>query len=246
VFRRVTTLLALLSLFAACQLFAADRQHLPADRESDNRDFMRRWLMPLSTAIMAGLLCIVPTMHGRYVWPVSVFALLCLTERFARRGTAVPWIGVVLVAAFGIFGVVGIQDNSICQQTIWTALNDLEAQGVDPLEINGGLEYGGVRRFTPLYRGATHQGPYLEKMNSVERDRAITIYNPINIFAPARTYSVTYGPLEGNEVIRELPFRSWLRTGRIYVLRRRRPATRADRHEAGDQAATRPAAMRAG
>ena len=226
VFTLVTSLLALLSLFAACQLFAADWGESRTRRDADDREFVRRWLMPLSTAILVALLCIVPTMHGRYVWPVSVLVLLCLTSRFADLGTSVPWVGVVLVAAFGAFGMVGIQDNSVSQQTIWTALSDLEAQGIAPLEINGGLEYGGVRRFEPLYRGPDHRGPYLEKLGSVERDRHIVLFNPINIFAPARKYSVTYGPLPGNEIVREIPFHSWLRSGKIYVLRRNAPVDR--------------------
>jgi hypothetical protein len=222
-FRIVASALALLSLFATCQLFVAERRTWDSVSEDDDRRFVRRWLMPVSTAIMVGLLCIVPTMHGRYVWPVCVFVLIWLVSRFSHLGMAVPWAGVVLVGAIGGFGIVGIQDNSVSQQTIWAALRDLESQGIAPLQINGGLEFGGLRRFTPHYRGETHQGPYLGKLSSAERDRHIVLFNPMNIFAPAREYSVTYGPLDGNQIVREIPYRSWLRTGRIYVLRRNAP-----------------------
>ncbi len=163
-------------------------------------------------------------MHGRYVWPVSVFSLLCLASACSRLGAArVSWLGAVLVGAIGAFGIAGIQDNSVSQQAIWTALRDLEAQGIEPLEINGGLEFGGLRRFTPIYRGPDHQGPYLGQLTSAPRDHHIVLYSPMNIFAPARRYSVTYGPLPGNQVIKEIAFISWLRTGKIYVLKRTAP-----------------------
>jgi len=219
VFALATTLLAAVSLLAACQLLVSAPAWLSTGA-NDEQQLLERWLMPLSAVVMAGLLCTVPTMHGRYVCPVCVFALLSAATRWGRLGHSTPWLGVALAASFGVFGVVGIQDNSVCQQAVWTALRDLEADGIDPLEINGGLEFGGVRRFTPRYRGETHQGPYLALLTPKQRDRHIVLFNPMNIFAPGRQYSVTYGPLPGNDVVREIPFESWLRSGRIFVLRR--------------------------
>ncbi|QDT55737.1 hypothetical protein Pan44_37840 [Caulifigura coniformis] len=215
VFRVGTTLLAVLSLFAAAQLAT----QLRASDLLQSRGFVRS---SLSLSILVGLLCIVPTMHGRYAWPVCVAVLMAWqftvvpTER-----SSFPGVGLLLTAIYAIGGLLGLQDNSVCQKTIWQAIHQLEAQGVDPNEINAGLEYGGLRRFTPHYRGEEHRGPYLARLSPLHRDAEIVVNSPFNIFAPRRQYSVTYGPLPGTDVIDELEFRSWWRTGKISILERR-------------------------
>jgi len=215
VFRMSTTFISLLSLFAALQLVTQLRA--PALRSS--RGFV---LSALSLAILAGLLCVVPTMHGRYVWPICVASLMVwLFTIVPGAPPRMPLVGLLLASLYAMGGLLGLQDNSVSQKTIWQAIQKLESQGVDPHEINAGLEYGGLRRFTPRYRGDEHRGPFLTRLSPTQRDSEIVLNSPFNIFAPARKYSVTYGPLPGTEVIDEIEFRSWWRTGRIHVLERR-------------------------
>jgi hypothetical protein len=214
VFRAVTTILALVSLLAICQTIVQEPR-----RWQENRPFR---LAATSTLILLVLLATVPTLYGRYVWGLVV-ALLAAWVSGIQPPTVgrPPAITFILLVVFGAFGLLGLQDNRVCQQAIWQAAVDLEQQGIDPLQINAGLEYGGVRRFTPRYRGTQHQGPYLSALPPFERDSELTLYFPHNIFAPAREYAVAYGPVEGYEVIERRVFRSWLREGEILILRRR-------------------------
>lgn len=215
IFRVVATLIALVSGLALSQMVATGESR---QRFRGNRGLQ---LAGLSTAILVGLLLLAPTMHGRYVWPVVVASLMTLLMVVSPLERDVsPRLGAALMLVYAAFGVLGLQDNSVCQRTVWQAIRQLEAQGIDPLQINAGLEYGGLRRFTPRYRGPENRGPYLGTLSPHQRDVEFVLYNPHNIFAPARDYSVTYGPLAGWEVMNRLPFESWWRRGEIYILKR--------------------------
>ncbi|OAI54055.1 hypothetical protein AYO47_03745 [Planctomyces sp. SCGC AG-212-M04] len=215
VIRVVTTVLALASLLAAIQCLVAAR----VERLWESRGFQ---LASISTVILVGLLCAVPTMYGRYVWPVTISAMMAwLCAVAAPDVKRFPTGALVLTVVYAVGGVLGLQDNSVCQQTVWRGIAQLESQGVDPREINAGLEYGGVRRFSPRYRGEQNRGPYLATLVPGKREAEFVTYNPHNIFAPVRHYAVTYGPVKDYEVIDELEFRSWWRRGRIYVLKRK-------------------------
>jgi hypothetical protein len=215
VLRMVTTVIALASLLAAIQCLVAAR----VERLWENRGFR---LAAISTVILVGLLCAIPTMYGRYVWPVTISGMmswLCAVAAPDRK--RFPKGALAITVVYAVAGVLGLQDNSVCQQTVWRAIAQLESQGIDPLEINAGLEYGGIRRFSPRYRGVENQGPYLASLPPGKRVAEFVTYNPHNIFAPARHYAVTYGPFKDYEVIDELEFRSWWRRGRIYLLKRK-------------------------
>ena len=80
------------------------------------------------------------------------------------------------------------------------------------------IPYGGVYRFAPWYRGPRRVGgPRLLDLPPPERAREL---GRIRFLDPEAPYAISPRPIAGSRVLFARPYRSWLRSGRFFALRR--------------------------
>jgi hypothetical protein len=104
-----------------------------------------------------------------------------------------------LMIAFFIFSVCGTRDYLAWNRTRWLALNDLLADGrIKPSNVDGGFEFNGYYLYNSRYQASPQK-------------RFWWVYDD--------SYSVTFTPLAGFNVIREYPYTHWMPPfkGHIYV-----------------------------
>ncbi len=83
---------------------------------------------------------------------VPLAPLAALLASHASAGRARRLAAAVLLAAFGLFGTLGLADYLAFQRARWALLTPLVARGVAPERIDGGFEFGGRYLFGPKFR----------------------------------------------------------------------------------------------
>src|SRR5690606_9660042 len=98
-------------------------------------------------------------------------------------------------------------DHLALSRALWSAVRDLRSEGIRPAEIDGGYVVNGFLQ-------------YLHPEDAY-RDEDGRILIPMVNDAPDLPFIVTNRPLDGREVVRTYPYRSWLQgSSAIYVLKR--------------------------
>jgi hypothetical protein len=179
----------------------------------------------LGMMLLLGLYFFAVSYYERYLIPVVALAPLALLagrNDFApRRQGTLAWIA---LASFGALGVAGVQDYQTRNKAVWEAIASLRLKGVDVDAINGGFEFAGAFRYNPHYRDQQERvSPYLAVVPSDVRESHIAEFSPIYHYLEERRYTLSYVPFGDNQVERRIPFRSWLRSGEVLVLRRIEP-----------------------
>jgi hypothetical protein len=209
VFRVFCTLASAASLGACVAAVVHSRAREWNDRER---------LLGLSVAGCMSFALISGSFFERYLIPVWSLLMLPLTLA-APKPSRWSWI-VLLTAA--LLGIAGSQDYFCRFRTTWTALNDLLARAVPASAIDGGMEFAGWHRFNPLFRGKTERlKPYLAKLTDEQRIELI-VPMEINPFTPYRLrlpFAVVYFPNK-ELVIRTYQYRSWVRSGQVFLVSR--------------------------
>ncbi|HEY8120407.1 MAG TPA: glycosyltransferase family 39 protein [Myxococcota bacterium] len=83
---------------------------------------------------------------------VPLAPLAALLASHAHPSHARRLAAALLLAAFGLFGTLGLADYLAFQRARWGLLTPLVARGVAPERIDGGFEFGGRYLFGPKFR----------------------------------------------------------------------------------------------
>ena len=146
----------------------------------------------------------------RYLLPLLPLAVVLLLWSLGsvRLWLPVAW---ALTVAVGLFSVAGTRDMMVRQQAVWDLADEVHASGVPMFKIDGGAAWSGYRLFE--YSVTTPIPP-------PPSDSPWWVW----VFAPAvdGTYVVGGRPLPGYDVVRTVPFSSWLEPepARLYLLKR--------------------------
>ena len=184
-----------------------------------------RWgldVFVLLLVVMAnvGLFLVMANVYDRYMLPVELTSGILFARTYSR--IRVPWQSWLLVCLLGIAGACFSQDYFCRHRAVWNAIADLHARGIPVAKINGGWEYTGVYRYNPQYRAnGKLTGPYMRNLDPDLVAIHLAKFHPMILETPERIYNLTLTPLPGNDVVAEYPFRSWIHSGSIYVLKRR-------------------------
>jgi hypothetical protein len=210
VFRVVATSAAILSLAIAASSLCGIRRH--ADPAI--------WHLRLSLLGTVAFAMISGSFYERYLIPVWSLAILGLAVS-APRPTKLAW---TLLLLFNVWGVVGSEDYFRRFGAAWQAAEDLRARDVPAAAIDAGMEFAGWHQFNARFRGTNERvRPYISKLTDWER---IELISPmvLNRYTPYRMglpYAVSYAD-DGEQVLRRYPYRSWMRSGVVYTLQRRK------------------------
>jgi len=129
--------------------------------------------------------------------PLSVcLALVGLRDVHLSRPVALATLAVVAAIS-----VAGTRDSLVFQKTIWETADATVASGVPPWKIDGGAPWGGY-----------HLWEYSVANQIPVQTHGVAWW--LYVFAPASdsTYVVAGAPLEGYDVVRTIPYSSWLQT----------------------------------
>jgi 4-amino-4-deoxy-L-arabinose transferase-like glycosyltransferase len=174
---------------------------------------------------------IAPELWDRYLLPVVVPGSLVLVEPVAPGPEAEPlprWrraLAAALLVLTALFSTAVMHDWLAENATLWDLGRQAVAEGVDPLAIEGGLEWDGwhaAARQPPRRRRWRELFSPLALAKTANHPRGLTL--PFTrVWFPAITgqYALSYTPIEGAVVVRTQPYRLWLLPGerRIYLLR---------------------------
>jgi hypothetical protein len=186
-----------------CRLF----QRLRDTGVLPGRDAVSAFLLIASAIYLAPVL--IAGLFDRYLIPVLPFVAVGLagigstpaaSESAAR---AVRVVQAVVVAATCVFAVGATHDYMEWNRTRWTALHDLmRTENIGADRIDGGFEFNGLLSYDSAY-----------------------VEDPARSWWWVRddAYQVSFGPIDGYEIIKEYPYSNWIlpREGRIVVQRRR-------------------------
>jgi hypothetical protein len=210
VFRVVATTLAVISLaIAATSLRGIHRVVDPTI-----------WHLRLSVLGSVAFAMISGSFYERYLIPAWSLAILGLAA-FAPRPTKLAWSVLLLIAAWG---VIGAEDYFRRFGTAWKAAEELRTANVPATSIDAGMEFAGWHQFNARFRGTKERvRPYISGLTDWER---IELISPmvLNRYTPYRLtlpYAVSYTD-DGEQLLRRYPYRSWLRSGVVYTLQRKK------------------------
>ena len=210
VFRLAATSIAVLSLAAAATSMSGLRRAAePAT-----------WHLRLSFLGAAAFALISGSFYERYLIPVWSLAILGLAAS-APRPTKLAW---TVLALFAAWGVLGSEDYFRRFGTVWEALEEVRARNISASAIDGGMEFAGWYQFNARYRNTPQRvRPYISSMTDWERVELISPmvlnrYHPYRLMLP---YAVSYTD-DGEQVLRRNHYRSWLRSGVVYTLQRKK------------------------
>jgi 4-amino-4-deoxy-L-arabinose transferase-like glycosyltransferase len=136
----------------------------------------------------------------RYLLPLLplcvCLALVGLRDVHLSRPVAVGTLAVVAAVS-----VAGTRDSLVFQRTIWETADATAASGVPLWKIDGGAPWGGY-----------HLWEYSVTNNIEVQTHGVAWW--LYVFAPASdsTYVVAGAPLDGYEVVKTVPYSSWLQT----------------------------------
>jgi len=151
----------------------------------------------------------------RYLLPLLPLAVVLAVWALdsARLSLPVAW---TLTAAVAVFSVAGTRDMLVRQKAVWDLADAAVASGIPPFKVDGGASWSGYHLFE--YSVTTPSPPPPE-------DSPWWVW----VFAMAvdGTYVVAGRPLPGYDVVRTVPFSSWLEPdpAQLYLLERQRAAT---------------------
>jgi hypothetical protein len=131
--------------------------------------------------------------------PVASVFLLSRAEPI-RRLPAMS--GIAMYAAFSVIATI---DHSSYNRALWSAVDGLRAKGVPVAEIDGGYTVNAWLQYVRPEQA--HRDP----------DGSITI--PFLNAVPAVTYTISNSPLAGRTIVEIVPYRGWVSSGNLYVLR---------------------------
>jgi hypothetical protein len=210
VFRVVATAAAIISLANAASSLRGMRQRVdPAI-----------WHLRLSVLGSVAFAMISGSFYERYLIPAWSLAILGLAA-FAPRPTKLAWSVLLLIAAWG---VIGAEDYFRRFGTAWKAAEELRTANVPATSIDAGMEFAGWHQFNARFRGTKERvRPYISGLTDWER---IELISPmvLNRYTPYRLtlpYAVSYTD-DGEQLLRRYPYRSWLRSGVVYTLQRKK------------------------
>lgn len=168
----------------------------------------------LSLVGYCGLLMLIEFVFDRYVIPLVVFWLVALVQ-LPRAGSPSPgrdvWTWVTLCVMIGC-NVVGTQDAIQVRRAYWDTVKRLHEAGIAPDDLDAGSTYWQTDVYEPAVRKRTPPGPTFlaglspEPWNGIDSGQA--------------TWKVAFGEAAGWDVRERVPFKSWVRTGEILVMRR--------------------------
>jgi hypothetical protein len=163
-------------------------------------DWFLAWMFA-GLALMSALLWLFNNdRYGLIYIPIASVFLLSRAEP-VRRLPAV--FGIAIYAAFSVIATI---DHKSYNQALWSAVDRLRAKGVPVADIDGGYTVN-----------AWHQYVRPEQAHR-EPDGRITI--PFFNAEPSVTYTISNAPLADSHIVETVPYRGWLSSGNLYVLRR--------------------------
>ena len=161
VFHLATLLISAVSLGCIGLFLASHAGSLLAKIKSQWNDPQHVMLIVIAMSCSLNLLLMLPMLRvfDRYVIPVAALALVGLSM-VDRRPPSKAWSIAGCTALVGtiIFCVVGTQDALKTKQEFWDAVDWLHAQGVDPMDIEGGWAHYGTFIYEPGYRNRDTAG----------------------------------------------------------------------------------------
>jgi hypothetical protein len=202
-FRIATTVLACIGLAGTACL------RLPRDPGA------AVWFLSVVGAV--GFALISGSFYERYLLPV--WSLAILGAAYARPTMRKSALAAGLL--FAALTVVGVQDYFTRTRAVWTVVRELERQGIALSAVDVGMEVAGEHRFNPQARGPARVRPFLHSLSSDARVRFIAPLDP-NPYSPFRLrlpFAVAYAN-DGDAVVAKRSYRSWVRSGTVYFLRR--------------------------
>ncbi len=168
--------------------------------------------------------------YDRYFLPLLpvMVALLLWALRPVRIFTPLAWLAVLIM---GVFSVAGTHDHLTYQEAAWEVAADAHAAGIDYVDIDAGAAWDGYRLYEYSYgkkftidlkalADAGLKGPLLLSENDVE-----AWWIPFYAAAVTSEYVVSGEVLVGYEVVRRMPYSSWLQSENQYMYLLRRPGT---------------------
>lgn len=221
VFQMALTLIGLSSLSLAAGLLLVELR----SRWSSWRRSKGGWL-PFSPGVQAGLCSLVlmgllvvqPFPFDRYLVPViPVLAMFLLSLMPRGQGLLRSPLSWGLLIIFAAFSVSGTQDYLVRGRARLQAVNYLLQSGVRPQDISAGLEHAGLYFFSPHYRQQVRVRPYLLGLPEAKRWARRRTEDPTVIFRGPKEYELRYDRVAGFEALEEFPYRSWIRSGSVFV-----------------------------
>lgn len=167
--------------------------------------------------------------YDRYFLPLLpvLVALLLWALRPVRLFTPLAWAVVLLM---GGFSVAGTHDHLTYQETTWDVAARAHADGVAYVDIDGGAAWDGYRLYEYSYGNKVTidlkeladlgiKGPILLSPHDVE-----AWWIPFYAAAVTSEYIVSSEVLAGYDVVRRVPYSSWLHSDFQYIYLLHRPA----------------------
>ncbi len=132
---------------------------------------------------------------------IAIVILLVSNVSPSKAGSAIRTAAIASLVLYGTFSIAGTHDYLSWNRARWQALNNLAAERVTPIDIDGGFEFNGW---------------YLYDLDYIPRLKKSWWW----VFRD--DFMVTFGPVPEFTEIRRYPFRRWLPPGEgnILVLRR--------------------------
>jgi hypothetical protein len=193
-------LVLLVGLFTVAAFIQAGRLSRP--RGSGAATFMLAYAL-LNLAVVHAL-----WLYNDRYFLVFAPTIVWLAAQWCTRVVVRPALVWTLLACMAAVSISGTRDMLDVNEACATAARDLEAAGVPAWDIDAGYASNGWRLYVHpenLPRGA---------------DRRYEV--PFVTSKTPTTYKVANGPLDGYEIVREIPLEHawWQATDRLYVLRR--------------------------
>jgi hypothetical protein len=220
IFRAVTTALALISvLLIAGRIGPAVCRRGSTSRLSDDDAKIALATLGVSASSMLAVLVFVRTYFEWYLIPLLVLCGLLGTMLHCGVTNSPGVASWLVLIGIGASSATAVQDTLARNEAGWAATRKLHEAGVAPDQINAGLEYNGEFRFSPRYRtGPIRTPPYLLSLDTTTRAIHLALFWSDHV--DARSFTLAYAELPNHTVELEVPFRSWMRSGRVLVLRR--------------------------
>jgi hypothetical protein len=141
--------------------------------------------------------------HDRYGLVFVPIAAAAIASRIPPVRIPLTLSGVI---AFGIVGIVSLQDQRAYDHALWSAVARLRSAGVPVAEIDGGYTVNAWLQY--LNPDQAHRAP--------DGRIAIPLFND----DVRLRYTISNSPLPDTAVVETVPFAGWWRSGQLYVLRR--------------------------
>jgi hypothetical protein len=184
---------------------------------------------------------VAPAVWDRYMFPVAVPGALVLAGTEPQpaaeaSGSRRRWAAALaLVAVVGIASMGLMHDWLAWNAAAWDLGRRAVAGGIDPLDIEGGLEWDGwheAPRAKPQRRSWRELFPLAVSVQVKSKPKGLTV-EWTRVWFPHVTgrYALSFTPIEGAALVDSQRYRMWLSTGErsIYLLRSLPPPPRSGR-----------------